>query len=269
SWSSLNKANWVDWERDNGKEYNSANAKYTRDADGHFYAKVYDPDEEKIYAIAVTRSGNNNNRRYKYGRATSQSANTGNYYYNEDRDYGQINSNMTSLTNNHMYVIQLTSTSDEYAVGKPTVVNNLSDDQVVSPAFMIASQLGANTPFNNDINGAANLCGSYMEVGTDGTRYTGWRLPTRDEVGFIVKYQNDPEVENRNMQKVMTGTHYWTLEGKAVATGAYVVNNTTYWYNDYATRYKDTQYDATSGNVRCLRDLTLEELNKLNGTTTN
>ena len=257
-------SNWVDWDRDNGQTYNAANAKYNYDG-SNFIAKVY--DNGLIYPINVTRSGNNNNNyRYAYSRGTSQSGNTYGVY-SPNGYQAQLNSNFNGLNNPNMYVIMLTSTSDIYAIGNPKLDSNYqSNDKVVSPAFMIASQLGANTPFNNGVN-AANFCGTYLEVGSAdnpieefrGKRFTGWRLPTRDEVGFIAKYQSDPNVQGKMMQAVLTGDNYWTLENKAVATGyGQTAADANMWY-------KDPNRDSNEGNVRCIRDLTLDEIKKLNG----
>ena len=173
------------------------------------------------------------------------------------------NANMTNLDNNHMYVIQLTATSDEYALGKPILdANSQSKDHVVSPAFMLASQLGATlTP--NDGVAAARHCATYMEVGTkdehgeQGKRFTGWRLPTREEIGIIIKYQDALET----MASVLKGDHYWTLEGVAVQTNHDEDQNL---HEDWGNRYKYTRYDATTGAVRCVRDLDPDDLESLN-----
>jgi|GEM_PF-1686102 hypothetical protein len=154
--------------------------------------------------------------------------------------------NYTNLTNNHMYVIQITSASNEYAVGKPVVDGNYqSQDHVVSPAFMIASQLGAVTRTESPTT-AATHCGTYMEVGTDGTRYVGWRLPTKEEINVIIGYQNGIYTHNVTMVEVLGGAYYWTLDGTSanVPTG--------------------DQGTATNAYVRCVRDLSLSEISKLN-----
>ena len=160
--------------------------------------------------------------------------------------------NLGGLNNNHMYVIQISSTSDKYVLGRPYVnpATKQSDDDVVSPAFMIASQLGAVTPFEGAGSNAAIHCSTYMEVGTDGKRYTGWRLPTEDEIGVIANYQSGdingvtiPE-QYRVMAAVLTGSTYWALNGTEVETG-------------YSSTY--------SGYVRCVRDLSSKEIEDLNG----
>lgn len=167
----------------------------------------------------------------------------------------EINTNYTvgstvgaTLTNNHMYVIQITSSSDKYVIGKPTITDYQSQDKVVSPAFMLASQLGAVTTFSgtNAAYNAAVHCGTYMEVGTDGTRYVGWRLPTAEEINVIIGYQNGTYTANRTMVTVLSGQYYWALNG----TTAYVSTG--------------SQGTATNAYVRCVRDLTLEEIRKIN-----
>ena len=155
-----------------------------------------------------------------------------------------------NLTNNHMYVLQITSTSDKYVLGRPTLDGNYqSQDNVVSPAFMIASQLGAVTPTTSPTT-AATHCGTYMEVeeGT-GKRFVGWRLPTKQEVEVIIGYQNGEYTNKVTMVEVLGGKYYWALDG----TAAYVSTG--------------DQGTATNAYVRCVRDLTLEEVNKLNKTT--
>ncbi len=199
--------------------------------------------------------------------------------------------NNTLLTNRYKYVIQISSTSDQYVLGRPVLNNNQSKDHVVSPAFMIASQLGATEskhPLrpgnNNDQNSyyqrgieAANHCGSYKEVDTDGTVWTGWRLPTREEVGVILHYQN---AGYDTMDPVMTGSFYWTLEGAAVATGknestgAWDPNWNTLYSNpnrDYYPYADDTRYNQGNNRyylyntyIRCIRDLSADEIENLN-----
>ncbi|MBR5075132.1 MAG: hypothetical protein IKX26_07925, partial [Bacteroidales bacterium] len=113
---------WVDWARDSAQTYNAANVKYTEG--NSFIAKVYNASNGNIYAINVTRSTSGGQYRYTYNRATSQAA-QGYNTYNESTGYvSNRNSGMTGLTNNHMYVIQVTSTSDTYVLGKPVLDAN-------------------------------------------------------------------------------------------------------------------------------------------------
>ena len=156
--------------------------------------------------------------------------------------------NFSNLTNRQMYVIQLTSSSNEYAIGKPALdANYQSQDDVCSPAFMIASQLGATSGGSYNATTAASHCGTYMEVGTDGYRYVGWRLPTKAEINTIIKYQTEGAASySVTMVRVLAGRYYWALDGNQYQAYASGTNNTF---------------------VRCVRDLTLEEVNSLNRTT--
>lgn len=172
-----------------------------------------------------------------------------------DADYTPGRSINPQAYNNHMYVVQISSTSEEYVLGRPLInpATHQSNDDVVSPAFMIASQLGVVSRFG-EYEGAiaAEHCATYMEVGddVDKTRYTGWRLPTAAEIGVIAKYQkNDidgtsiPE-QYRVMATVLGGPSYWALNNTEVETG---------------------QSGNDRGFVRCVRDLSADEIEKLNG----
>ncbi len=170
------------------------------------------------------------------------------YPITDHDSHGSAGTTYAGLTNNHMYVIQITSTSDKYVLGRPVQDGNYqSQDQVASPAFMIASQLGAVTTTNSGTD-AATHCGTYMEVGTDGTRYVGWRLPTEQEISVIIDYQKGDYTSGITMTTVLGGDWYWALNGRAYSTA-----NGSF---------------RTSGNsyVRCVRDLTLAEVNSLNQT---
>ena len=162
--------------------------------------------------------------------------------------YGRIGDELPNgLRNNHMYVIQITATSENYVLGRPTLDAHFqSKDHVVSPAFMIASQLGAVASQAFNARTAAEHCGTYMEVATDGTRYTGWRLPTKEEIKVITTYQNDHYVTSDDiMAVVLSGRFYYTLDDDSQATG--IVNN---------------QNAGTF--VRCIRDLSADEVEELN-----
>lgn len=181
---------------------------------------------------------------------TSDGIFTAKVYYNgycygiTDRD--SRGSQYNQLTNNHMYVIQITAASTTYVLGKPELDGNYQSwDHVVSPAFMIASQLGAVQPTTSGTT-AATHCGTYMEVGEDGTRYVGWRLPTAEEIQVIINYQSGTNTQNVTMQPVLTGSYYWTLNG----TSANVPGG--------------SEGSATNAYVRCVRDLTLADIQRLN-----
>ena len=174
------------------------------------------------------------------------------YYEEGTLDYfGYLDSKRTNLsgyTNNHMYIVQVSSTSDSYILGRPIIdgTTHLSNDHVVSPAFMIASQLGAmSTVGGMNAAKAAQHCSDYVEVATDGTRYTGWRLPTKEEVSVILAYQYDPKTEE-SMAEVLAAKYYYTLDGTTAE-------------NTYENR---TGSDGTF--ARCVRDLSPEEIAAIN-----
>ena len=155
-------------------------------------------------------------------------------------------SDLSNLTNNRMYVIQITSTiGSQYTIAHPKKESDGSTkDHVVSPAFMIASQLGAVLSAGFDKNTALTHCKTYREVAknSDGTetKFDGWRLPTEEEISIIIKYQTD---STSPIDKVLAGAAYRTMNKTTKATG--IAN-------------------ANSGNfVRCVRDLTPEEVQKL------
>ena len=162
--------------------------------------------------------------------------------------------------NNQMYVLQLTSAGDEYTLGRPVlttasgnIYNNngtnignvdyaLSNDDVMSPAFMLGSQLAA---INTDqlfstVQFAAMHCALYKEVIT-GKEYTGWRLPTKQELLYMAKNQRE---NSEAMDDVMTARRYWALNGEQVDNPYYSAGNYT--------------------SVRCVRDMSKEELDEIN-----
>ena len=195
---------WVDWEKHTGTT--------TYDNIG-FYAKVY-------------------------ANGVSNPIDSGGSTYHTDNSF-------SNLTNPQMYVIQLTSTSNTYAIGRPVLDDNYqSQDNVCSPAFMIASQLGAVSGGAYTAATAAEHCGTYMEVDKDGNRYTGWRLPTKSEIETIIKYQTEGAASyGVTMVRVLAGRYYWALDGNSYQAYASGTNNTF---------------------TRCVRDLTYEEIKRLN-----
>ena len=173
--------------------------------------------------------------------------------------------------NNQMYALQITSSNDKYTIGRPTLSSGnttihayirgtewwnflipydrelktvtyySSQDDVISPAFMLASQI---TTLQNQFSTAATAaahCALYKEVAQDGYVYTGWRLPTKQEIQFMIENQvNKPDA----MIQVLTGSHYWALDGSKV---------------------RNTNQTGGNGNfVRCVRDVTPEELARIN-----
>lgn len=141
-----------------------------------------------------------------------------------------------------MYVVQITQTNGNYTIGH---VNNIdantkqSSENVVSPAFALASQLGTVYVFDDGVK-ASKHCDDYVEVGLDGKRYDNWRLPTESEISVIVNYQYDKSQDV--VSEVLAGKYYWALSGKKVQANSKGSGN---------------------GYVRCVRDLSPEEVTEL------
>lgn len=149
----------------------------------------------------------------------------------------------TEQDNNHMYVIQITKSDGTYKIARPRFNNLKSDDHTVSPAFMLASQLGVVTPFST-FEAAAKHCDAYVEVSTSKKRYDDWRLPTQEEINSIVEFQNDKKAAN-TMDRVLKGYYYWTANGnKSNKVPGATTNN-------------------SPGAVRCIRDLSPAEVQEL------
>ena len=207
----------IDWQEDR-----TLHSKEKGSEDDNFFAKVKEPGDTYIYGYYDEYD--KKNKKYK---ATK---------YENNSIKGQYN--------NRMYVVQITNIpqNSEYKIGHVTKIDSntkQSQEDVVSPAFMLASQLGTVTPFNNGVD-ASNHCDKYVEVRTDGKKYTDWRLPTASEIGVITKYQYD---KNQNViDVVLAGKTYWALNGSEVTAN---------------------ENDSDTGYVRCVRDLSPDEVKEL------
>lgn len=148
-----------------------------------------------------------------------------NWYYD---DYVLADGDSPSnLVDYRMYHIQITSTSDEYVIGRPKLNNGHTasgedNAQMVSPSFMINSQLGATTGLNvsnenTDLLWAHSYADNYAEVFIDseGNKrvYRDWRLPTAAELRIISKFQGTNGNESDAMFIVANGYSYWTASG--------------------------------------------------------
>lgn len=173
------------------------------------------------------------------------------YYENGDIKYFS-NKNSSGKTNNRMYIIQVSSTKDsKYNIAHPNTdkATGYTNDEVVSPAFMIASQLGAVYSGNFDQASAKTHCETYREVKKENGEqviYDGWRLPTKTEIQFIVDFQQESFKRNDNkeikpIKPVLQGAYYYTLNNESVETG----------------------YSSSGTFVRCVRDLTPAEVEEL------
>lgn len=123
-----------------------------------------------------------------------------------------------TYANPRMYHVRLTASSGNYTLGRPRIINGITapgadNAKLVSPSFMIASQLGAVQPSNNK-EAAAEHCKYYVEVYKDQVTNTtihlkGWRLPTEAEIKIIVDFQTTSDA----MDTVLSGAWYWSASG--------------------------------------------------------
>lgn len=175
------------------------------------------------------------------------------YYENGDIKYF-ADMESSGNKNNRMYIIQVSSTKDsKYNIAHPNTdkATGYTNDEVVSPAFMIASQLGAVRSANFDQDKAKTHCETYREVKKENGKqviYDGWRLPTKTEIQFIVDFQKESYKNNKGEKKqpikpVLEGANYYTLNNIDVATNISGANSGTF--------------------VRCVRDLTPAEVEEL------
>lgn len=227
-YSTKDRTDWIDWERDQTK-HNAVGYSWG------YYGKTSSDTwfDAKVYGTFSSY----------YGQKV-----TGIWEY-EDQGRGKtdwqayVTSYTTSQANNHMYVIQITKSDGTYKIARPRFNNLKSDDHTVSPAFMLASQLGIVRPFST-FEDAANHCNDYVEVSTNKKRYDDWRLPTQEEINSIVEFQNDKKAAN-TMDRVLVGQYYWTANGGRS-------NEVPGWSTD-----------NYPGAVRCIRDLSPAEVQEL------
>lgn len=147
-----------------------------------------------------------------------------------------------SQSNNNMYFVRITKTSDKYVLSVPAVDEyGYTDDspennQLVAPAFMIASQLG--TVYPQRFNDAKEHCKQYAEKSLDGQVYEDWRLPTKAELEIIDRYQN---TNGSVIDEVLARRYYWAASGTA-----------------YVTMNGD-QGSASNAYIRCIRTVKANE----------
>ena len=209
---------WIDWQ-----EHQRAHKTSKISSDANFTAKVYTYGESGWWTKGT----------YIWEYQDE---------YKENAYQATLNTAIKDRSNNNMYVVQITKTNGSYTIGHVNNINpntKLSSENVVSPAFALASQLGTVSVFSKGVK-ASKHCDDYVEVGTDGTRYDNWRLPTESEIKVIVNYQYESNQDV--VTEVLRGYSYWSLSGKQV---------------------KANSHGSGEGYVRCVRDLTPEEVTAL------
>lgn len=169
--------------------------------------------------------------------------------------------NYSSFPNNNMmYFVTITQTSDDYKLAHPltenvndyggqlATVSSSENDQLVSPSFMLASQLGTVLASGFDWNKAREHCSYYVETyRKDNKTYVldDWRLPTSEEIAIISKYQDEtPDV----MAEVLGASYYYVGW-----SGAQGVNDRGQTVGPEGTAY--TGKSGGEAAVRCIRDV--------------
>ena len=162
-----------------------------------------------------------------------------------------------SQSNNNMYFVRITKTSDKYVLSVPAMDEyGYTDDspennQLVAPAFMIASQLG--TVYPQRFNDAKEHCKQYAEKSLDEQVYEDWRLPTEAELLIIDYYQGD---DNSVIDRVLAGDKYWAASGNVMAT-----NEEEDWRGNVT--WKNGTIEAADDNemhfIRCIRTVQANE----------
>lgn len=170
-------------------------------------------------------------------------------YFNSNRQ--QQTQNIGTFDNPRMYHVHVTATSSEYTVARPQLdadgftESSAENARLVSPSFMIASQLGA-----TDISGgggsselpggvmqAKQHCEQYVETykGPDGNvvHLDDWRLPTAAEIQIIIDHQDESDA----MAVVLSGSRYYCA-----------FNPETGGYTKESGKYSGRSH------VRCVRD---------------
>ncbi|MBQ2374769.1 MAG: hypothetical protein II299_06640 [Alistipes sp.] len=177
-------------------------------------------------------------------------ANLDEYYVNSNNGSSWSYADSKDPGNQRMYHVHVTATSGDYTVGRPRIVdangnpttdveNGQTDDSadnalLVSPSFMIASQLGVTQSVSSVSDSAyaraVNQCKNYVETYYDDLNsnnqwdtgepvhhYKDWRLPTAEEIRIISELQGK---ENGAVDVVLAGRYYFCASPTKYVSGA-------------------------------------------------
>lgn len=237
----------------------SAWGDYIRDDKGNYIEK--NVDGEGGYTLEIKNAGKNKGY-YSHSYISQQ---RGNYIRTKDTDFipnlvYYLEDNGTA-SNNQMYHVVITSTSGDYQLGRPIMKeeivdpNNLDNDKLVSPSFMLASQLGNSSTISWE--DAKNQCKNYVEVGINGEVYDDWRLPTAAEINIIIKYQTDDKVNTKDNRAVMD----YVLNYEGQSNPDYWVSRSNYFMHIPPSGEGTLQGGSSDAEhrVRCVRDFHVGE----------
>lgn len=200
-------------------------------------------------------NGNKSSGPFEVKVVNAYTSNTGNSTINQYNRYSSqtwnnsSKSSFSSLNNAHIYHVHVSSIPSGKTLGYPVITGTLNSDNTsanantISPAFMIASQLGATTSGSYNRGTAYDHCKDYIEVtyrspqfsgSINGGNYSGgggisdwivysdWRLPTAAEIEIIGEYQNN----NGAVAVVLGGRNYYALTGNSTETYTLPSGNT-------------------------------------------
>ena len=226
-----------------GKELTSSNSNYYYEytEEGVSYRKRFNSISE-VFTSDVVRSV------YTTGDNIGKS-NLDSYRINGTQN-GWSYSDSKDPGNQRMYHVHVTATSGDYTVGRPRIVdaqgnlttdveNGQTDDSadnalLVSPSFMIASQLGVTSSISAISDSAyaraIDQCKNYVETYYDDLNnnntwdegepvhhYKDWRLPTAEEIRIIATLQGQ---ENGAVDVVLAGANYFCASPSKSVKGA-------------------------------------------------
>lgn len=244
---------WYSYRTDNicGGKVVNWEAEFDKDLDRpvtsakSFDSKVYIEEENQIYTYNFKQD------------SWWVSTGLGQGYYEYSKWKAEKGSSQTGKHNNKMYFVRITKTSDKYVLSVPAMDEyGYTDDspennQLVAPAFMIASQLG--TVYPQRFNDAKEHCKQYAEKSLDEQVYEDWRLPTEAELLIIDYYQGD---DNSVIDRVLAGDKYWAASGNVMAT-----NEEEDWWGNVT--WKNGTIEAADDNemhfIRCIRTVQANE----------
>ena len=210
-----------------------------KNSNSYFSSKVFNETNEQIYQYRVEMLTDVDDPGWSWGSWTTGAwgVQTRNGIHNNC----ELGFSMFSSDDNDnpmMYFITITQTSGSYKIAHPlreeinfgteqspnvqsVAVKTEENDNLVSPQFMLASQLGT-TSSNAGWTYAREHCANYVEtykIGNQVYHLDDWRLPTSAEIEVIIKYQNNPNTQDV-MATVLAGANYYvTKENGSAATG--------------------------------------------------
>ncbi len=185
----------------------------------------------------------------------------------------KVADNKSTGSNNMMYHVVVTSTSEDYVLARPIMSGEVVDpdrqdnDSFVSPSFMLASQLGNSSTVTWST--AQEQCRDYVEVAVDEngreTVYDDWRLPTAAEIGILIRYQSDDKVNTGGEDGVMSHIlNYKEAPEPDRSSNPYYWVSSRNTYVEVHERFnsKKTANSNEEYRVRCVRDVYVSDNNQ-------